>query len=121
MHHHQNHPDLARQRLGISKVPYDRERVLFETAVAKVDVSPADIGSRLGLSVDTGYDDLDDFDILILRIAESEIGFMRHKGSPEAYSGVCDFSDLGAEKLKQIVEAILPKADAGFVEFDQPW
>ena len=107
--------------LEVKKVPYTEDVVLHERTVGAVSVPPEWVAQRLHLECDDGYDDLDEFKILILNVAGKRIGFLRHKGSPVNFSGVCVFSKVSNQELWALLRDLFPNSEVEFTEYDEPW
>ncbi|WP_421790116.1 hypothetical protein [Hyphobacterium sp.] len=105
----------------IRKVPYTEDRVLYETTVGALNLTPIAIAQRLNLEVDTGCDNLDYFDILILDFRGKTVGFLRHRGAPENFCGVSNFSNLPIDELEQLLFELLPSGEVQFTRYDEPW
>ena len=107
--------------LDIKKTPYIADMVLHKRTVGAVNVTPEWVAQRLRLECDDGYDELDEFKILILNVAGRGIGFLRHKGSPENFSGVCIFSEISNNELTTLLGDLFPNGEVEFTEYDEPW
>ncbi|WP_291842764.1 hypothetical protein [Maricaulis sp.] len=104
-----------------AKVPYSDDFILHEKSIGAVSISPAAIAERLQLECDQGCDDLDQFDILILQRDHERVGFLRHRGSPAAFSGVCSWSNDVAVRMPDVLSSILPRLGDEFVAYGEPW
>ena len=95
--------------------------VLFGTGVGAIACPPEDVARLLGLTCDTGFDDLDWFEILIVERTGLRLGFLRHRGSPQLFSTVCSLSDASFGDVRNALANISPALPTQFTEYDEPW
>ena len=104
-----------------TKVSYSEKVVLFGTGVGAITCTPEEVASILGMSCDTGFDDLDQFQILIVEQRGLRLGFLRHLGSPQLFSTVCNLSDARIGQIRNALANISPTLPPQFTEYDEPW
>lgn len=107
--------------LDVKKVPFTKNVLLYERTIGALNVSPAWVANLFGLSCDEGHDDLDVFKIIIIELRGQSLGFLRHMGSPDDFSGVCNISNLPGVELRTLVVELFSGHEVEFTEYDEPW
>jgi hypothetical protein len=105
-----------------SRLPYTPDLVLFETGVGCVSLDPPNIASKLGMSCDSGLDELDHFQVLVLERDGERIGFLRHRGTPRLeFSTVCDLGGGAGNGIEERLASVLPELAQSFVRYSERW
>jgi len=107
--------------LNVFKVPYSETMVLFERSLGAVNLAPELIAGAFDFSVDSGWDELDDFTIIVLNIQAADVAFFRHKGDPANISLVCPLNDMTVTELQKRLDSLRRKLSFEFNVFEEPW
>jgi len=107
--------------LNVLKAPYSETMVLFERSLGAVNLAPETIAGAFDFTVDSGWDELDDFTIIALNIQAADVAFFRHKGDPANISLVCPLSDMTVTALQKRLDSLRPRLSFEFKVFVEPW
>lgn len=106
---------------GFQKIPYTDDVVLYERSPGAVSLAPEAIADHFGLTCDHGYDDLDDFKIIIAQRDGRRIAFYRHKGARPGISLVVPLEACTLDELTIVLLEWLGGAPHEFQAFDELW
>ncbi|MEM9422669.1 MAG: hypothetical protein AAF986_09210 [Pseudomonadota bacterium] len=106
--------------LNIRQISFIDYPNLIGTARLGINVSPEMIAKKLGMNIETSFDELGAFSFLGIAAGDVILGLRRYSQKDDEYSYISTLNTTPTVVSERIKE-ILPSFEIEFSEFDEDW